>query len=228
MRINKNVILIIFIIAFFVSATYFIEPAESEDVIPDLSDEEELNMLEEMYSELHSDYLNIHYENENLKQEMFEMKKNILESNLLSNFLPHPESTEILHKKLEENKISVFYKDEIGNHLMVSSKKPSFDGNIKLNSLNPKDGFNWEQVSYSSYILFGGSITNNQIEKVQVKQGYRVYEADILKINDNHSAWYSIFVKESTSNEPETIKIEALDKNGIILWEESFEDNFDG
>ena len=136
-----------------------------------------------MYSELHTDYVNYYWENENLKQEMFEMKRNIFESSLQSSdFLPHPESTRIIYEQLEENLVTIFYEDHLGYHLQVSD--PNFNGSLTIHSMNTNDGINYEYDNYTGHVLFGGVITNNQIEKVKLAQG-QVFDASILEINDN-------------------------------------------
>ncbi|WP_067725576.1 hypothetical protein [Oceanobacillus damuensis] len=234
MKMDKKVLLLIPIILFVIVANYFIEPVEeSEDSGPD--DSEEITKLKKELNQLSIDYLNLEGENENLELQieglnnsMFEISKFILQSDIANDFLT--ESTEIIYKEFEEDKFIVLYKSETGNRLLVSSREPNFGGHLDFPTLNPENGFNWEGGMGPDLSFFGGVITENKIKQVRVLQNDKVHEADIIKIAENLNIWYSIFdyEKKSISDDPDTLKIEAIDNDGVILWEEAFEEGLGG
>ncbi|MBP1970934.1 hypothetical protein J2Z83_003070 [Virgibacillus natechei] len=213
MKVNKNIILVICIVIFFIVATYFIEPTEGNDS-PGESD----------------NVTNIENENEKLKQDiehleesLFEAEKYIYDSELASDYLPFAEK-EIIYKEIEERKYVILYKSEVGgqieNHLLVVSDKPNFKAFLTVPSLNPTNGITMDYIGDAEYNYFGGIITDKEVKKVQVLQNEKVHEANIFKVDEDIYGWYSIFERDDKDRR-DKLRIEALDENDVILWQES-------
>lgn len=227
MKDNKLLILIIFILVFVIAVNYFTKPVENVDSRPD--DSEELKNLKREFDQLSIDYLNLEGENKNLEHEIeilngsiFELTKSILQSDIANDFFT--ESTEIIHREFEDDRIIVLYKNDTGNRLILLSKKSNYVENLELHTLYPEEGFSWEGGMGPDFYFFGGVITDNQIKQVRVLQNDIIHEANIITVNDHLNIWYSIFdyEKKSITDKPEMLKIETLDNDGVILWEEAF------
>ena len=181
------------------------------------------------------DYINLKEENKELKKEtehfnekfnsnMFGLMSIIVDSDSISEILPYPESTEILYKEIQEKEFTIIYKDKTGYNLNFSSIKSGYVSHWPLFQIEPTDDINWTGgTSHNEYFL-GGFITDTEIKTVQVYENDEVHETNIIELTDNTSVWYTIFdyERKSTPEDADQIKIEALDKDGIILWEDSF------
>ncbi|NME07810.1 hypothetical protein [Psychrobacillus sp. BL-248-WT-3] len=206
------------IIALVIAVLSFIDPVDNKDVTPTNQD----------------DVTDLEKENEHLKQDikgledsLFESKKYIFDSNLAKDYFSDPE-TEILYKEIEETKYVIVYIDGHGNHLYVSSKEPWYEILLTIPTLEPDDGITWDYIGMGNSFddkgitnhFLGGIITNNEIKDVHVSFNGEVYEADIFKINENMYGWYSIYKKSSGLDE-NTLKIQALDEDGFIMWQKT-------
>ncbi|MFD1363244.1 hypothetical protein, partial [Lentibacillus salinarum] len=92
-------------------------------------------------------------------------------------------------------------------------------------SLSPANGITVDYMEGSEYSYFGGIITDKEIKKVQVsQQNKKVHKANIFKMEDDISGWYSIFENDKGDSEdnPDNMKIQALDNDGVILWQKSY------
>ncbi|MFD1608731.1 hypothetical protein [Oceanobacillus luteolus] len=226
MKKNKKIILVITIILFMVAGSYFIESAESEVSNPEES--EEMKKLQKEFNQLSIDYLNLQGENEELQdhinwlyEENFETYKSIYESDFANEYIG--ESSEIIHKEIEEDKYILLVENETGFLISVWLKGQESPLFLEFSSLSPEEGFDWGggQVlgPWQDHNFYGGIITENEIQQVNLVQNEKIHEAEIVKIDNNLSIWYSLFDYE-TSIEPDQIKIEALDNDGLIVWEE--------
>ncbi|MEK3954498.1 hypothetical protein [Psychrobacillus sp. FSL K6-1464] len=206
------------IIALVIAVLSFIDPVDNKDVTPTNQD----------------DVTDLEKENEHLKQDikgledsLFESKKYIFDSNLAKDYFSDPE-TEILYKEIEETKYVIVYIDVHGNHLYVSSKEPWYEILLTIPTLEPDDGITWDYIGMGNSFddngitnhFLGGIITNNEIKDVHVSFNGEVYEANIFKINENMYGWYSIYKKSSGLDE-NTVKIQALDEDGFIMWQKT-------
>lgn len=158
---------------------------------------------------------------------MFESRKFIFDSDLAKDYFPDPE-TEILYKEIEETKYVILYRDWLGIHLNITSKEPRFEILLSVPTLDPDDGMTVNYIGLGDRHIdsgienhfFGGVINNNEIKDVHISFNGEVYEANIFKIDDNMNGWYSVFKKLSTLDE-NTFKIQALDEDGLLIWERS-------
>ncbi|TQR16117.1 hypothetical protein [Psychrobacillus vulpis] len=214
----KKVILWVGIIAIVIAALSFIDPVDNEDVSPN-----DLDVVKDLEKE--NDYLK--QDIEWLEDSLFESRKFIIDSNLAKDYFPDPE-TEILYKGIEETKYVILYRDEMGNNLNVTSKEPRFEIILGVPTLAPVDGITMAYTGLGERNVdngienhfFGGVITNNEIKDVHVSFNGEVYKANIFKVDNNMYGWYSIFKKSSTLEE-NTVITQALDEDGLIIWERS-------
>jgi len=215
---RKEIIFGVTIIAPVIAVLSFIDPVDNEVVAPTN----------------HDDVTDLEKENNNLKQDiewledsLFESRKFIYDSNLAKDYFPDPE-TEILYKGIEETKYVILFRDVQGNHLNVASKEPRFEIILGVPTLDPVDGITMAYTGLGDRNVnsgienhfFGGVITNNEIKDVHVSFNGEVYKANIFKVDDNMYGWYSIFNKSSTLEE-NTVITQALDEDGLIIWERS-------
>ncbi|MCM3741577.1 hypothetical protein M3210_15090 [Oceanobacillus luteolus] len=220
MKGNKTIFVAIIIFLFLVAATYFTEITKSKEVISEK--EKELIQYQKMYSELHNDYLEMNSDYESLANELFNMEKNVLESNVgSSDSLPHLGPATVHHKQMKENLISIFYENALGYQLRIS--KPDFYGNLTIDIVNPVMGINYDYVDYATKLVFGGVITNKQIKKIKLTQD-EVYHASILKVNSDYFVWYSLVENKSTPEEPFEVNIKALDDEDNVIWEKTVDE----
>jgi hypothetical protein len=116
----------------------------------------------------------------------------------------------------------ILFKDEYGNHLIVSLKEPSFEVSLTIPTLHPTNGITSDYLGDSNYRYLGGIITDSKIKKVNVYLNDEVHEADIFQVDDYSYGWYSIFANENAAlGEEDDLRIEALDENGGIIWEKA-------
>ncbi|WP_156292112.1 hypothetical protein [Oceanobacillus salinisoli] len=211
MKVNQKVILVISIITFVIAANYFIEPIEREDDTKEDDDSEEVSKLKRELNQLHIDHYNLEAENQILERQKgqledtvfelrFELRKNWIDTGEIIDYLPFPESTKILFKDYGEASYIMLYQDETWNNLVKWHGDPE-------------------------HYYLGGVITDSHMKQVHVWLNEHVYEATIVPVNNDYFVWYSIFEYESksTSANRDMIKMEAMDEDGNILWEEAFE-----
>ncbi len=138
---------------------------------------------------------------------------------------PHPESTEILYEEeIERGKI-ILYKDETGfRHAFVSEGDSINWINSGNAELNPEDGCTWTMINDVKTPIFtvAGVITNNEITDVVVKQKTIEKAGNIIQTEEGLTLWYTYFdiLVEPNPGEPDPLKIEALSKEGDILWKD--------
>lgn len=231
-----KLVLATLVVALF-SSTYFIEAEINKENKPNETKNENNQKQENERDRLYLDYLNLEGENQNLHEEIelledeiFELRKLLVSSDSFIDYLPSPETTKILYKETDESSFATLYTDETGIYLLLASNEPKYNGNIHISTLNPAEGVNWSIGSDPNHYMFGGVITNKEIHNLQVWLNDNIHKSKIIKINEEVNIWYSVFEydKKSNSKESDKIKLEALDNNGIILWEESLEFNLEG
>lgn len=215
MKKRKEVIFGVTIIVLVIAVLSFIDPVDNGDVSS--KDLDVVTDLEKEIDQLKQDI-------EGLEDSLFESKKFIFDSNLAKDYFPE---TEILYKGIEDTKYVILFRDVQGNHLNIASKEARYESFLSVPTLDPIDGITLDYKGIgedpfdNSGIMnhsFGGVITNNEIKDVHVSFNGEVYEANIFKVDDNMYGWYSIFKETSTMDE-NTIKIHALDEEGVITWE---------
>ncbi len=206
---TKIFLVIVVLLAVVIISNYFIEPVESDDATLEFA--KELAQLEK-----EKDYLM--QEIQFFKDSLFETKKFIFDSHLASEYLLSSPSTEILYKEIEEDKYVILFKDEQGNHLIVSSKEPSLDVLLTIPTMNPEEGITSDYLGDSNYHYLGGIITDSKIKKVNVFLNGEVHEADIFQVDDHSYGWYSVFENKTEAVDKEDkLRIEARDENGVII-----------
>ncbi len=209
-------------------ATYYKEPVKSENIIQE--DEAVSRVIDSEFRDFNIAYLNMEGENRKLKEEItnlhernFDLEKLILNSDKLMETFAYPESTKIIYKEIKEKEYLLLYRDERGKHLAINS--PGEWRYINFNYLVEHEGLNW--TGHNGF--YAGFIKDNDINKIIVKENEKVYDAEIIKLNDGTQLWYSIYEHDvKYSGEPDKMKIEALDIDGEVIWEESFNDNVGG
>ena len=113
----------------------------------------------------------------------------------------------------------ILFKDEQGNHLIVSSKEPSFDVLLTIPTMNPEEGITSDYLGDSNYRYLGGIITDSRIKKVNIFLNGEVHEADIFQVDDHSYGWYSVFENKTEAVDKEDkLRIEARDEHGAIIW----------
>ncbi|WP_416150282.1 hypothetical protein ACM26V_04665 [Salipaludibacillus sp. HK11] len=230
------IVVVAFVIIFLrdpVSENNIIEDTEKEN-----ESETELVNVRDGGNEIDPiEYINLQGENRELKKQIeiledeffvsnFELAKIIMNSELINEVLPYPESSEILFKEVEDTYYEFFYRDETGYNLIVSSLEERSTEHFNFYQLDPTEDFNW----FGGDSTYNGFIADSQIQSVRVIQNETVYDAEIITINENLRVWYSIieFERKSLSEEPDKMKIEALNEEGEVIWQESFEGNLGG
>ncbi|RYG71286.1 hypothetical protein EU245_14555 [Lentibacillus lipolyticus] len=217
MKVNKNMILVIFIVLFFVVITYFIEPVDSN---VSSGESNHINDLEKENAQLKQDI-------ESLEESLFKAEKFLFDSDLASDYLDYLpfQKTEILYKKIEDTKYVILFMNDVDKYLAIALDEPHLDIFLTIPSLNPTNGITMDYLGNSEYNYFGGIITDKNIKKVQVLQDTKVHKANIFKMEDGIYGWYSIFENVSgvsRDSPPDNMRIKAFDENDAILWQESF------
>lgn len=229
MKNNKTLFLIIGIILFMVVGSYFIGPTEQEEAQPE--ETEETRNLKRDFDQLSIDHLNLQGEKSiledeiaRLNEDIFDLNKFILESDLADDFIST--SAEMIHKEFEDDKLVIFYETEEGYLFGMSSRTGNRSGSLLFNTLTTEGGIDWHGGPYGmDYNFYGGLITDNQIQQVKISNNDEVHIADIVEVKDDLRIWYSMFDYESKSlqSEAEKIKVQALDSNNEVIWEEAFD-----
>ncbi len=180
------------------------------------------------------EFLNLQGENRKLKAELeslnnqlfdnsFELIKIILTSDSIYDIFPYHENTEIIYKNVTDTEYTIFYKDETGYNLRIASKVNRLFHFMNFDSLEPGEPINSWGGNFGNLAKYYGFITDTNIQSVQVKQNELIHKAEIIKINESTNVWYCIFEAERKSirETPDKMKIQALDKEGNIIFEES-------
>ncbi len=178
------------------------------------------------------DFLNLQGENRKYKVEIerlnnelfdnsFELIKIILTSDSIYEIFPYRENTEILYKNVTDSEYTIFYKDETGYNLRIASKANRLSHFLNFYNLEPDEPINSWGGNSGNLVKYGGFITDTNIQSVQVKQNERKHKAEIIKINESTYVWYCVFESERKSirDTPDKMKIQALDKEGNIIFE---------
>ncbi|MCA1029712.1 hypothetical protein LCL95_01545 [Bacillus timonensis] len=147
------------------------------------------------------------------------------EKNYIEDFyqnVPQQESTFILHELKLKNGILLLYQDKTGYRQAFYSKGKQVWSLTANAELKPSDGISWLMNNDPTIPLamFGGVLTDDQIQKVVVKQKTLVQEASILDSGKGYRVWYALFdrLENPSPGEPDPLKIEAFDLEGDILW----------
>lgn len=144
---------------------------------------------------------------------------------------PLPESTEIIyHGQMDDHQI-VVYEDETGFRVGYKKQGDKNWTHTSNGNINPDDGFDWVMNNNPTVpiALFGGTITNNNITTVLVKQKTMEKEATIIKTDDGLRYWFVTFntLEDADPGEPDPLKIEAFDRYGNMLWKDGvYEDGY--
>lgn len=132
----------------------------------------------------------------------------------------HPQSTKILHIENHVNGKIYLYEDKSGFRASFYKEKEDYFQSTSNAEANPEDGFSWTMANNPDLVLFAGVITDEQIEKVIVKQRTFEQMAKIINIIDGKRYWFTTFdvLEESVNGEGDPLKIEAFDKEGNLYW----------
>jgi hypothetical protein len=99
--------------------------------------------------------------------------------------------------------------------------------NASSNSeLNPSDGFTWGMTNDPNIPIatFAGVITNDEIQKVIVRQKNLDKQAKIVTTKQGRF-WFTYFDNlEEAASQSDTLKIEAFTSEGNILWKDGIYD----
>ncbi|WP_144240550.1 hypothetical protein [Paenibacillus sabinae] len=144
--------------------------------------------------------------------------------------VPFPESTHLLYSTNVDNGKIALIIDESGFRTAFYSNRIN-NWNITGNAdANPKDGFSWTMLNapYIPIVIFGGVINDDNITTVLVKQRTLSKQAYVINLNQGRY-WYVLFdtLEQPEMNESDPLKIEAIEKNGEVLWKNGiYEDGF--
>lgn len=144
---------------------------------------------------------------------------------------PHPESTKIIYQEQIDDHQIVIYQDETGFRVGYKKQDDKTWTHTSNGDINPEDGFDWVMNNNPTVpiTLFGGTITNEDITTVLIKQKTMEKEATIIETDDGLRYWFVTFntLEDSDPGEPDPLKIEAFDKNGNVLWKDGvYEDGY--
>ncbi len=178
--------------------------------------ERERNQQNE-YNELMITYIN---ETEKLKDEirtlsslLYETRKALIETDAIIEQLPHPATTEIIHKELGEENYILIYKNEKGYTLLCYTPENPFPVTTRLGYL-ASDVWNYENG-----ILVGLTVLPI-IDMVKVNGGNNEVEMELSEVNDsNIRFWYGKVEFESEQILSEST-ITVYDKEGNVLRED--------
>ncbi|TMW72781.1 hypothetical protein [Alteribacter natronophilus] len=214
----------------------FREPAQSEQVSESVDEKEPAEEHDQNQEESdeefdYIDYLNIEAENRALKEQLewmeeelfitnFENMKLRIKGGVVQEDLPYPETAEILYQDVEEEKYVLLYKDERGFHLIVSLLENRIWEYFGFYGLNTAEDFNWSIGVSNPH----GFISDPDITSVQVLEDEEVWESEIITVNKDLRVWYSLADTDmpTNSDEPENLRIEALDEAGNVISSDSF------
>lgn len=232
MKNNKLLFLVIGIILFMLIGSYFIGPTEKEEAQPE--ETEEVKNLKRDYDQLSIDHLNLQGEKSQLENEIawlnesiFDLNKFILQSDLAEEYISI--SIEMIHKEFEDDKFVIFYETEDEYLFVVSSRWENQRGHLVFSTLTTEKGIDWQGgpsgMTTEDYNFYGGMITDNQIQRVEISQNDEVHTPEIVEVNNELRIWYSFFDYESKplQAEPDKLKIQALGNDDVVIWEEAFD-----
>jgi len=211
LRMNKKVFLIIFIIIFFIAATYIMEFTGNND-----------HLAEEEASEI----ADLEQENEKLRQEvtqleesLFEARKFIYDSELASSYLPFGDATEIIFREIDESKYILIYQAGSDHYLHISQgPRPMQEMQLTIPTFDPEHGITRDIIGYNGIYYSGGIITDPEINEVRVTQDGMEHHAEIFKVDDHVRGWYVIFEDDSNDSYEKTT-VQALNEEEEVLWE---------
>ncbi|WP_010095203.1 hypothetical protein [Ornithinibacillus scapharcae] len=184
--------------------------------------EEEVNLID--YFNLEAENRKLQAEIEDLKSELFEHSKAFIDpnSNSITQFYEQLEQLAV-YKEVTENRIILLVRteNEDGYRLTIATKETGEYNDI--DALNQNEIINYSDADG----FFSGLVNHNEVMTIIVHVNEKSYEAEIKKISEDISVWYTIYEhkRKSTSEEPDKIRIEALNRGGEVLWEASFEGN---
>jgi hypothetical protein len=232
---KKHKILIIGVIVFIVMVYFFYNPSKIGTNITEKK--EDVNQIEttKVTDNVNLiDYLNLEAENRELRKEINSLKSDIFELHKIiinsdSNNISHYYNIEdILYKEVTDNKI-----------IILREGNDSFINSYMLSIATKKDGMysyisdleDGEVINYSGADgFYSGLIDENVINDVIVEVNDKSHIAEIVNFADNISFWYTMFEhkRKSTSENPDKIRIKAVNELGVVVWEESFEGSLGG
>lgn len=199
---NKTIAGLIILILLVVAINFYTKDDEAEHYS---EKNEEIDDLKQQNNRLKKDIEQIELRLENFMIAM-------VESEVFVEFLPNPNSTEILHKEINDKGFVVIYKDDNGITLGVYTKENKVSGHITIDEINPKEDINiLVAVDYlNEELLYGGIITNNEIKTVFLSE----VEAEIIQIDDELRVWY-----QTARSKDENVNLKALDGSGEVLFQ---------
>lgn len=233
---KKYTILTIGLIVFLVMVYFLYTPSISDSNFkvknPDDDDKETTQVKGDVDL---IDYLNLEAENRLLKEEIDSLKTNLFEyrkafidpdSNDISQYYENVDT--LVYKEVTDNEIILLVRNETvdgdGYRLTISSKDIDL-----FNDLS--DLKNNEIINYTGTDgFYSGLIKENEFNAITVSVNDKFYEAEIVNFADDISFWYTVYEhkRKSMSEEPDKIRIEAMNGYGEVLWEESFDGNLGG
>ncbi|MCD8510585.1 MAG: hypothetical protein LRY73_12415 [Bacillus sp. (in: Bacteria)] len=213
---------------------FFRDPAEETNETIEI-DEETLAKIEELEQEVadlhvHIDELNKEYsdyriasinEKAALQQdqaailhEMFYLYEMLVDSEVIMDY--HHGGAEMKYKEMGSNEIVYMsdYGDGRSFNLIVISRGSQYGKHLFLSKPSPEDGINWTTGASNTISHYGGMITDQDITRVMVYQPSGQQQATIKEMEDGTRIWYASF--DEWENQEMTI--EALDKEGNLLW----------
>ncbi|MFC4808613.1 hypothetical protein [Paenibacillus sp. GCM10023250] len=136
-------------------------------------------------------------------------------------------SFDLIYQEKAENGLFVLFKDEFGfRHAFFSNKLKVWNvsGNTEA---SPEDGFTWTMTNAPNIpiLTFAGVITNEAIQTVIVKQRTLTKQAKIITTTQGR-VWFTHFdeLEAAASGQPDPLKIEALSRDGRVIWREGIYD----
>ncbi|QAY66013.1 hypothetical protein ET464_06030 [Paenibacillus protaetiae] len=141
--------------------------------------------------------------------------------NMLLQKIRNPESFELLYKEKVDEGMFVLFQDNSGFRHAFFSNKTGYWNPSANTEINPRDGFTWGMTNDPNISIstFAGVITNNQIQKVIIRQMNSVKQAKIIQTEQGRF-WFLIINKL----DPSILNIEALSSEDNIIWKDGVYD----
>ncbi|WP_067842719.1 hypothetical protein [Amphibacillus sediminis] len=187
------------------------------------------------------EYINLKSENRLLKEELeslersyfaswIELVKIIVDAGQASQLVSYyyGDTAELIYAEADETRYILYFQDDQDkspyHYLVVGFENGIGEFFAFLDS--PGDDFTW----YGGGEVYSGSIQNPDIQSVQVVQNEQVSQAEIISVDNDLRVWYSLidFERKPLTAEPDDIRIEALNSQGEIIWQEAFKGNLGG
>lgn len=213
---NKNIVIVLFLVVFFIGALYFFPSLEQDTPTTESDLETDIKMLKQDIQMLES--------------LLFEREKFIFASELANDYLFYSEA-EILDKKIEDTRYIIFFKAKYDNYeeykhfLKVQTNETYNSHDFYIQTVEPENGITIDFVGYNNDYYLGGIITDTKIKEVQVLHNMIKHDAEVFKINDELYGWYSFFkIEHHNSDMEDRLKIRVLDEKGKEIWNKHTEE----